>query len=240
MSDLIVYLDKLDAERAKLMLYARRFKKLRWLVPKIAGSLMQGLEEEWADLTKERQRTLEVIWADPVLRVKMKDRERAAVEDARKRMVARDVMTALPGKPYDVPQPVKEIGRRVVGLEREEALRQGYLDEALFYYGSGTWQNDGIEVGKLTKLLDELTADRDTARLARHRVLDGLQTRLEMDMTAKHEPVSLVRENLLVAIRAELPRRERDQETPLSKLLQKEMPRRDPVPTPTKTRERSR
>lgn len=219
MGDLIDYLDKLDEERARLSLYGRRLRKLKWLMPATAGNLMRGLEGTWAEVTSERQRTVEMIWADPVLREKMKDREQAAIEGARHRLLKREEINALPARPYAISQPVKEIGLKVVGLEREEARRQHFLDEALFYYGSGAWQNDRIEVAKVTKLLDDLTLDRDRVRLARHRVLDGLHLRIALETTEKHEPVSLILENLLVNVRGELPKPPKDAETPLSRFL---------------------
>lgn len=240
MADLIDYLDQLDAERAKLSLYGRRFRKFRWLVPGLVKGLTRELEEEWAQVTAERQRTLEVIWADPVLRVRMKEREEAAIAEARKRMIAREVMSSLPGRPYMVSQPVKEIGIKVVGLEREEARRQNFLDEALFYYGSGAWQNDGIEVGKLTKLMDDLTLDRDRVRLALHRVRDGLHTRVEMETTHKNDPVSMILENVLAGIRTELPVMERDKETPLSRFVEKERPKLETAREPKKVYEPTR
>jgi hypothetical protein len=240
MADLIDYLEKLDAERAKLSLYARRIRKFKWVIPGTAKNLMRGLEEQWADVTAERQRTVESIWADPVLRLKMKEREQAAIDGARQRLVNHEVMTALPGRPYSISEPVKEIGVKVVGLEREEARRQHFLDEALFYYGSGAWQNDRVEVGKLTKLMDDLTLDRDRVRLARYRVLDGLYTRIALETTDKHEPVTMISENLLRGVRGEWPKAVKDVETPLSRFLAAERPEPDNTRSVEKSRERSR
>jgi hypothetical protein len=240
MADLIDYLDKLNAERAHLSLYARRLRKVKWLLPGIVKDLMKGLEDQWREVTEERQRTLEVIEADPALRFRMREREESAALEARQRMVARHEMTASPGRPHVASEPVREIGRKVVALEREEARRQHFLDEVYFYYGSNAWQNDGVEIGKLDKLIQECELDRDCARLAHHRVLDGLHTRIQLEAVHRNEPVSMLCANLLGVIRAEVAAPERDRETPLSRFLEKERPRLEDSREPKRSRGPSR
>lgn len=234
MADLLDYLDKLNRERAYLANYGKSFRKLRWLVPGLVKDLVKELEEKWVEVSKERERTLEVIWADPVLRQRMKDREAQAVAEAGRRLGQGEIMKALPGRPYEVSEGVRETAVRVVGLERVERSAQHALDEALFYYGSQAWQNDGIEIGKLTKLIEELTLERDRARLEHHRVLDGLNTRLRLDATRYREPVSMIQDNVLRNVRAELPQQIHGAATPLSRFLEQERPRTEPSREPMK------
>lgn len=238
MADLIEYFDKLNAERARLSLYGRRLRKVKWLVPSVVKGLMRDLDEEWREVSAERQKVLAVIWADPALRTRMQEREKAAVAEAKLRLVAPGPITMLPGRPYEASLPVKELGRKVVALEREELRRQHDLDEVYFYYGSSAWQNEGVEIAKLDKLIQNCELDRDTARLAHHRLLDGLHTRVQLE-AANGKPVSMICSDLLGSIRAEIPKSVPENDTPLVRFLEKERPvmevgntvRRSKVPT---------
>lgn len=220
MVDMIDYLDELNAKRTNLTLYYRRFGKIRWLVPNIVKALFKELEEKWDYATTERARVLDVIWADPVMRQRMLQREKSAGEQAEQRIMQRDMLTASPGRPYVVSDVVKDIGKRVVAWEREDAKHRHHLDEALFYYKSGAWQHDGVEIKDLNKLIDDLTLEADHARLAHYRVIDGFQLRLRLETTEKHDPVSMISENVLKSLRAAVQPLERNQETPLSMFLE--------------------
>lgn len=236
MADLVDYLGKLNAERAHLQRYSKRIRIARWILPGTVKQLTRELEERWAEVTKERERTLEVIWADPVLRQKMKDLEAQAVEESRRRLAIRESMAFPRGKPYAASKDIRDIAVKVIGLEREEAFAQYALDEANFYYGSGAWQNDGIEVGKLKELLDHLTVERDRIAGEKFAKLDGLTTRLQIESKGRKEPVSMVQHKVLESVRAELPQVTRGpaQDSPLAAFLRKETPRREEQREPKK------
>lgn len=98
-----------------------------------------------------------------------------------------------------------DLAVRVVEAERDEAARATDFAEALHYYGTGEWQRDGAISEHVDHLLDGLRVKMDRARLARGRLLDGLQTMLDMEIDRSQGPASLQMENLLSVTRSSIP-----------------------------------
>lgn len=238
MADLIQELERLNRRREETYYYSEKARALGIVAPGLAGKIIAGLNARFAELTQQREQVLQLIWADPVLRMKMKEREKAAVEDARRRQLERDVRGKLPGRLFMPSAALKQVGIKVVGLEEEEARRQAHLDEAVFYYATGAWERDLVPLAKLESLMDDLRLKHAMVREARGRVTDRLQFDLEREVGPRtKESLTLLRESLLQEVRGELPPREPDDETPLAQFLAKERP--EPTP-PKKDREPSR
>lgn len=224
--DLLDELERVDATRATLNLYARRTKIVGWLLPETARRFIHKLDLAFEDATHERRRLLELIHADPVSRQRFKDKETALIQrDFEKESVTLPPLESL--KPFEPTENLRVLAKKVVDLEREEAKRAEHFNEAAFYYKSGAWQQDRIPVARLTDLLDELGLDYRTARLARGRALDGLQWRLGHQMHPNHGPVSLQRESLLNEARADAnsSRPPADRESPLQAMIRNVQPR---------------
>lgn len=241
MADLIQELERLDRRRAETYYYGGKARALGLIAPGLAGKIIAGLDQRFQDLTRQREQVLQLIWADPVLRLKMREREKATIEEAHRRDLAAEMRGKLPGKLFKPSLALKQIGIKVVGLEQEEARRKDHYEEAWFYYKSSAWERDRVPIAKLDNLLADLKVKWDAVREARGRVTDGLHFNLEGEVGRRSkESLTLLQESLLHEVRSEILPRERDLQTPLSEFLEKERPKRDPVKTPEKDREPSR
>ncbi len=231
--DLLKELERTDQSRARLQLYIRRIQKARWLFPGSVKAIVREYEERFEEVTRERRRILELIHANPMERERYRAREKALLDKAAEMMIPKP--TLLPGtnKPFKASDAAYAVGKRVAELELDEAKWESHLKEAQHYYITGAWQQHRIPVAKVTELMDDITLQRDIARMQRGRVFDGLYQRVGMELRPGQGAVSLQIDHLLSGIRVAFPGPEQQAEepTPLRIFLQKnleEMQRAEP------------
>ncbi len=78
MANLIQHLQDIDRRRARLVTYSRRIKMARPFAPETEQRMQANIDREFRNLTRERNQTLELIKADPVIRKQLHDLEEAA------------------------------------------------------------------------------------------------------------------------------------------------------------------
>ncbi|MBS0232501.1 MAG: hypothetical protein JSR99_03335 [Proteobacteria bacterium] len=222
MSDLISYLDGIDRKLAATHKYRRRASVARIFAPQTAANIIAGLDQRFDDLWRERDRTMRLIWVDPVLRQTMKEREKTAIAEAHRRAMEKEIRPVLPERLYAASETVKAVAVKVVGLEHEERKRLQHFDEAQRYYGSGAWQADGIDISKLDTLLNQLRVAHESVRDARAGIQDGLFWQVSQEKRRDKQAVTLLVENVLQQARVEVKPLDLSPLTPLAAFVQKE------------------
>lgn len=223
--DLLKELERVDQNRARLQIYIRRIEKARWLFPGTVKELVRAYEERFEEVTRERRRVLELIHANPIERERFRSREKALLDKAAEMMIPKPPLPPGTTKAFKASDAVYAVGKRVVDVEREEAKCERHLKEAQHYYITGAWQQHRIPVAKVTELMDDITLQRDIARMQRGRIFDGLYQRVGMELRPGQGSVSLQIDHLLQGIRVAFPGPEHKEEepTPLRIFLQKNL-----------------
>lgn len=229
--DLLKQLERADQNRARLQVYILRVQKARWLFPGTVREIVREYENRFEDATRGRRRILELIHANPLERERYRAREKVMLDKAAEMLVPRKPLPPGTYKPYRASDATYAVGKRVSALGANEALWETHLKEAQHYYITGAWQQHGIAVGKVTELMDDITLQRDIARMTRGRLLDGLFQRVGMELQPGQGSVSLQVDQLLTGISKNEPQgeTERSPETPLTTFLAKELGGNEPL-----------
>ena len=138
-------LDELDRQRFNLYVYETRWRRVFFL-PKSQEKALARIEARWERLTRERDRVLSLIYADPNLRSALKQREEARLR---------------PRSAQDTAEPDLTLGEFadtvVAARVRERAAKSAYQD-AVNYYKWGDYKNDRVDVHRLGHVIDHLKA----------------------------------------------------------------------------------
>ncbi|ODA66036.1 hypothetical protein A7A08_03050 [Methyloligella halotolerans] len=210
--DPIARLQRLDRRRKRLTDYEAKVRMAFWM-PATRDRFIARLAKKFRQASEERDRILSVINADPAMRQRLREVERAGLEgkESPKRSsdapsqsaeVTAEESTApsRPTRDVDMAQPVLENqALYVVTLKRTERRAKEAYQRAVWYYKWGDWKRENVPLQDVETLLDRLKADLNRSTGARLVAEDAFET--EVRETCQNDPKHILRrEELLAAV----------------------------------------